>query len=102
MARQIGQHPAGRAAALRHDRAELDEGAIGQLAAADPPRLQNAEEPAGVEIGDGLVRDAPQLLGGARARAQHRHERLRPRLQRREIGRNSGHDRVLPWFLRRP
>ena len=48
--------------------AELDERAIGQLAAADALRLQHAEEAAGVEIGDGLIGEAAQLLGRARPR----------------------------------
>ncbi len=91
MAREIGQHPAGRAAALRHDGAELDERAIGQLAAADALRLQHAEEAARVQIGDGLIGEAAQLLGRARPRPQRRHERLGPRRERREIGRGGAH-----------
>jgi len=93
MAREIGQHPAGRAAALRHDGAQFDERAIGQFAAADAARLQHAKKAALMEILDRLVGDAAQLLGLAGAPAQHRDQGFGARPQGREIGRGFSHDR---------
>ena len=81
MGGKIGQHPGGRAAAAADHRGELEQGAVGQFAAADPGRLQHAEEAARMQVGDGLVGQAAQLLGPLGALAQHRDQRLGARQQ---------------------
>ena len=70
MAREIGDDPGRRAAALGQDRAELDQRAIGQLAAADALRLQHAEKAACMQIGDGFLGHAAKLFAFRGARAQ--------------------------------
>jgi hypothetical protein len=69
MAREIGEHPPGRSAPLRQDRAQLDERPVGQLAAAHPLRLQHAEKAARMKVGDRLVGQPAQILARLRPRA---------------------------------
>ena len=65
---------------------QLDDRAERQFAAADPPRLQDAEQAALVQIGDRLVGQPAQFLGSRRALAQDRHQRLGARRQFGESG----------------
>src|SRR4029079_9688008 len=58
VAGEIGGDPGGRAAAFGENGAELDQRAIGKLAAADPARLQHAEDSAGVKLGEGFIGNA--------------------------------------------
>ena len=76
MRREVGEHPGGRAVAAGDRRDQLDQRAERQLAAADPLRLQYAEEARAVQIGDRLVGKLAQFLALRGALAQHRDERL--------------------------
>ena len=96
VAGEVVQHPGGRAAAARDDRAKLDQRAIGRLAAAYALRLQHAEESGGVQVGDRRIRHAAQLFRLRRALAQPRHERERSALQLGEIGRGLVHAGCAP------
>ena len=77
MVGEVGQHPGGGTATAADDRRQFNNGLVRQFAAADASGLQHAKEAAGVQIVDGVVRDAPQFLGTRRALSQHRHQRLR-------------------------
>jgi hypothetical protein len=81
MGRQVGQHPGCRAATPADDRRQLEQRAIGQLAAADAGGLQHAEQTARMEIGDRLVRKPAKLLGPRGALAQNRDQSLGARQQ---------------------
>src|SRR6516165_9772611 len=76
MGGEIAQHPGGRAAALADHRGQLEQGAVGELAAADAGRLQHAEQAARMQVGDRFVRQAAQLLGPRSPLAEHRDQRL--------------------------
>ncbi len=89
MRREIGQHPAGRGIAAGDDRDQFDNRAERQLAAADPLRLKDAEEPGFVQIGDRLVGQPAQFLGARGAFAQCRDQRLGARFQVGEIRRRA-------------
>src|SRR3954469_2014512 len=94
MRRQIGQHPAGRAVAAADRRYQLDHRAERQFAAADPLRLEDAEQPGAMQILDRLIGHAAQFLGLGGALAQNRHQRLGALQQLREIRRPTGPARL--------
>jgi hypothetical protein len=73
---------------------QLDDCPERQLAAADPLRLQDAEQPGAMQILDRLVGHAAQFLGLAGALAQHRHQRLGALQQLREIRRPAAATRL--------
>jgi hypothetical protein len=89
MRREIGEHPPGRCVAARDDRDQLDDRAERQFAAADPLRLEDAEEAGLVQIGDRLVGQTAQFLGARGALLEGRDQRLCARLQFGEIRRRS-------------
>ena len=90
MRREVGQHPGGRAAAAADHRHQLDDRAERQFAAADPLRLEDAEQPGAMQILDRLIGHAAQFLGLGGALAQNRHQRLGALQQLREIRRPTG------------
>ena len=71
---EVRRDPRGRAAAAPEYRGDAHDRVVRQLEAADSARLEDAKEPARVQVLDRFVRYAAQLLGRARARGQHRHE----------------------------
>ena len=90
MGGEVGQHPGGRAAALADHRGQLADRPEWQLAASDPGRLQHPEETTRVQIGDRLVREAPELLCPGSALAEHRDQRLRAKSSSKRGGPRAG------------
>ena len=89
MSREVGQYPGRRTIALADHRDQLDDRAERQFAAADPFRLQDAEEAGAVQVLDRLLGQLAQFLGVSGALAQDRHERFGAGQELGEIGRSA-------------